>query len=292
MKAKYFKFSICVLMAVAVMALGMIFLAPTKVFAAGPAVGVQTTAGVQKDVYAMNYPTDGIGAPQKLVVDGFDFDTDADGVIDDGFSVAYSFLKIDAGGYVFNQFPNPVQITETNPNGMFEYNFFQNGGVGSYRVKGVVLKNGQIFMHLQEMRVTIKAPTISSAAGWGKKIEQRVVGTTNGDFQLFNFKVVISYYGDAIDLSNYNIKWYYIRDGEAPKYCGSGQSINWGAEELGVYTMTVQIDELGVNDAVEIGNMTKNYSMYAIIAFSALGFVLLVIAIITTIRKVKKERVW
>ena len=63
-------------------------------------------------------------------------------------------------------------------------------------------------------------------------------------------------------------------------------------EELGVYTMTVQIDELGVNDAVEIGNMTKNYSMYAIIAFSALGFVLLVIAIITTIRKVKKERVW
>lgn len=292
MKSKSLRFSLCVLIAAAIAVCGTFMFSPTKVFAAAPAVGVDTNAGVQKGTYTMSYPTNNIGAPQKLVVDGFNFDTNGDEAIDEGFAVAYSFLKIDAGGYVFNQFPNPVEITAENPNGAFEYNFFQNGGVGSYRVKGLVLKDGEIYSHLQEILITIKAPIMDATAGWQKKIEQQVVGTTAGDFQLFNFKISITCYGDLVDLSNYTIKWFYTRDGGAPQYCGSGQSINWGADELGVYTMSVQIDELGYYGTTEIGNMTKNYSMYAIIAFSALGAVLLMIAIITTIRKVKKERVW
>ena len=292
MKAKCLRFSICVFMASVITLLGIIFLSPTKVFAAGPAVGVQTTSDIQTGKYEMKYPTNNIGAAQKLVVKDFNFDINGDGAIDEGFSVAYSFLKVDAGGYVFNQFPNPVEITEANPKGLFEYNFFQNGGVGIYRVKGIVLKDGGVYAHLQEMVITIKAPTMDPTTGWQKRIEQQVVGTTAGDFQLYNFKLVITCYGDAIDLSNYTIKWYFTRDGGAPQYCGSGQSINWGADELGVYTINVEVDELNYYGTKEIGNMTKNYSMYAIIAFSALGGVLLMIAIITTIRKVKKERVW
>lgn len=292
MKAKSLRFAICVLVALAFVVACFVFARPTCVFASAPAVAVQTTSGNIRDNYGIKYPESNANTGITLVVDGFDFDADADSVVDEGYSVAYSFIKLNSGGYVFNQFPNAIEITQNNPNGSFVYDFFKNGGVGSYRVKGVVLKDGKVVSHLQEIHITINPPIMDNSAGWSKDIEMQTIGTTANDFQLFNFKVVITHYGNAIDLSNYTIKWYVACDGGAPQYCGSGQSINWGAEELGVYTMNVEIDELNFSGTTEIGNMTKNYSMYAIIAFSALGGVLLIIAIITTIRKVKKERVW
>ena len=48
----------------------------------------------------------------------------------------------------------------------------------------------------------------------------------------------------------------------------------------------------GEHVVVPVGEMSKNFSTYAIIGFSVLAAVLTGIVIGTTINKVRKERIW
>ena len=285
MKTKSIKFVVCTISLVCFLLLGLFCFAPTNVFAASPSVAVKTGDTFKTETFSIEYPENNQNTTRTLMIGNFDFSGSEE------YYVSYSFLKVESDSFVFNQFPQPIHVT--NGNAEMDYDFFAKGGVGTYRIKATILQKVDsqyvVVCHAQELRLTIKAPNTQN---WTKRVTQQTVGTTNNDFQLFAFELQLSCNNQPVDLSKYHVKWYYTHNGSSEIYCGSGKSITWGAEELGIYKISVYVDELGIEYDYEVGNQTKNYSEYAVFAFAGLGAVLLFIVVFTTVRRVKKERVW
>lgn len=258
--------------------------APTKVFADDSGiikVGI-VAGGVSKEgAHSIPYPTNIHGEDQTVFVSGYRGSGE----------VIYSVLKEDSGSYIFNQFEEAVEITEENSKASFSYNFFQNGGVGTYRIKAVIMLNGEIINHAQELRFTIQAPTTNALI---TSIQTTQIGATADDFPEYqcDLSVVARSTGEAVDLSSYTIEWFYNCNGKDRIYCGSGETIKWSPKEVGVYQLFVEVPELGIDKPYDVGEMTKNFSTYAIIGFSAFAVLLTAIVVGTTINKVKKERIW
>lgn len=259
--------------------------APTKVFADDSSiikVGI-VAGGVSKEgAHSIPYPTTINGETQTVFISGNDEES--------GY-VIYSVLKEDSGSYIFNQFEEVVQITEENSKASFSYNFFQNGGVGTYRIKAVIMVNGKITNHAQELRFTIQAPTTSALV---ISVQTTKIGATADDFPKYqcDLNVVTRSTGEVVDLSNYTIEWFYNCNGKDKIYCGSGETINWSPKQVGIYDLFVEVPDLNIYRTEPIGEMTKNFSTYAIIGFSAFAVLLTAIVVVTTINKVKKERIW
>jgi hypothetical protein len=254
----------------------------TKVFALENGVvkvGIVAGGSAKEDTHSIPYPTDNKGEEQTVYISGYRGEG----------QVIYSILKEDSNSYIFNQFDQPIEITETNTKASFKYNFFQNGGVGTYRIKAVIMLNGQITGHAQELKFTIQKPSNNALR---TTISTTQIGATADDFPEYNCNVSVTSIDKQVDLSSYTVEWFYNCNGKEKIYCGSGESIKWSPKEIGVYQLIVEVPELGINKKYDVGEMTKNFSTYAIIGFSAFAAVLTGIAIGTTINKVRKERIW
>ena len=257
---------------------------PTKVFALESGivkVGIVAGGTSKEDTHSIPYPSNNNGENQTLYISGYS----------GAGEVIYSVLKEDSDSYIFNQFEQPVEITSENPKASFSYNFFENGGVGTYRIKAVIMLNGQITNYAQELRFTIQAPNASALL---TNINTTQIGATADDFPEYkcDVSVVARNSGDAVDLSSYTIEWFYSCNGKEWIYCGSGESIKWSPKEVGVYQLFVEVPELNIIKQYDVGEMKKNFSTYAIIGFSVFATVLTGIVIGTTINKVRKERIW
>lgn len=264
----------------------MFFCIPTtSVYAASSniKVGIVSGSTVKVDSFSIAYPTDNKGESQTLCISGHI------GTV--GEVVIYSMLKEDSDSYIFNQFQEPIEITEENKDAHFQYNFFQNGGVGTYRIKAVIMQNGVITNVVEELRFTIKAPAQTALSTSIKTVQ---IGSNSNDFPEYkcDVNVIARSTGEAVDLSSYTIQWFYNCNGKEKIYCGSGESIKWSPKEVGIYNLYVEIPEINAQDTEPIGELTKNFSTYAIIGFSILAAVLTGIVIGTTINKVRKERIW
>lgn len=266
--------------------LGMV---PTKVYAdGGSSINVEIVAGGSAKIgaHSIAYPTDNKGEEQTIRIANFEPQQDVT-----GYKVIYSLLKEDSDSYIFSHFDQPIEITETNPKASFKYNFFQNGGVGTYRIKAVIMLNGQINGHAQELKFTIKAPSLNALSTSIKTLQ---IGSNANDFPEYkcDVSVVAKSSGENVDLSSYTVQWFYNCNGKDKIYCGSGESIKWSPKEVGIYNLFVEVPEIGVEKTYPVGEMTKNFSTYAIIGFSTFAAVLTGIVIGTTINKVRKERIW
>lgn len=254
----------------------------TKVFALENGVvkvGIVAGGSAKEDTHSIPYPTDNKGEEQTVYITGYRGEG----------QVIYSILKEDSNSYIFNQFDQPIEITESNTKASFKYNFFQNGGVGTYRIKAVIMLNGQITGHAQELKFTIQKPSSNSLR---TTISTTQIGATADDFPEYTCNVSVASRDEQVDLSSYTVQWFYNCNGKEKIYCGSGSSIKWSPKEVGVYQLIVEVPELGINKKYDVGEMTKNFSTYAIIGFSVFAAVLTGIAIGTTINKVRKERIW
>lgn len=270
------------IMALMLCALLIFTIAPTKVFADDDGVvkvGIFAGGTAQEGAHSIPYPSDNKGEEQTIYISGYRGTG----------QVIYSVLKEDSDSYIFNQFEQPIQITEDNTKASFKYNFFQNGGVGTYRIKAVIMFNGQITNHAQELRFTVQKPSINSLK---TSIATTQIGSTPDDFPEYKCSVTVMSRDQAVDLSSYTIEWFYSCNARDKVYCGSGESIKWSPKQVGIYDLYVEIPEINGYDTENLGEMTKNFSTYAIIAFAGLAVVLTGIVIGTTINKVRKERIW
>ena len=258
--------------------------APTKVFADETGVvkvGIIANGTSKEGAHSIPYPTTINGEAQTVFISGYRGTGE----------VIYSVLKEDSDSYIFNQFEEAVAITDQNSKASFSYNFFKNGGVGTYRIKAVIMLNGQITNHAQELRFTIQSPSTNALS---TSIKTTQIGSTADDFPEYkcDVSVVAKNTGEAVDLSSYTIEWFYSCNGKDKVYCGNGETIKWSPKEVGVYSLFVEVPELNIDKTYDVGEMSKNFSTYAIIGFSVLAAVLTGIVIGTTINKVRKERIW
>ncbi|MBR5226897.1 MAG: hypothetical protein IKV69_02350 [Clostridia bacterium] len=284
MRVKKFKLVTLLLPVLALILCAFMFFSipTTKVYAAEDGVvkvGIVAGGSAKEGSHAIAYPTDNKGEEQTVYITGYRGEG----------QVIYSLLKEDSNSYIFNQFDEPIEITEQNPKASFKYNFFQNGGVGTYRIKAAIILNGQITNHAQELKFTIQKPSLNSLR---TSIQATQIGSTADDFPEYSCNVSVVSRDLEVDLSSYEVQWFYNCNGRETIYCGSGESIKWSPKEVGVYQLIVEVPELGVTKKYDIGEMTKNFSTYAIIGFSTLAAVLTGIVIGTTINKVRKERIW
>ena len=261
------------------------FTVPTRVFASSGEIGILNQNTIITIGHTIDFPEDNKGTNQVLSIKNFEFNEDGK------YKVEYSFLRTESKTAIFQPLKEAVEVSEENPTASLEYNFFENHGVGTYRIKAVILLNNQIVAMPQELKLTIQKPAISNLA-WEPGIKQVAVGTSKGDFPEYAFYAEVQNDGHYLDLTNYDVKWYATFNNEETTFVGNGNSIKWSASEAGMYQMEFRIAELGIECSQNIGNMAKNYSHYAIYALIGLGIVITIIAVVTTISKVKKERVW
>lgn len=261
-----------------------LFIKPNSVFANGGQVAITSGQSVLTQSYSINFPEDNKGSAQTITIKNYNFD------LNNGtYLVQYSFLRVESKTAIFNQFPSLVEVTEENPNAKLEYNFFENHGAGTYRIKAIIYLDNKIVAMPDELKLTIKKPT---SGQWSQSLRQEQIGTSKGDFAEYAFYAEVKKDNQILDLTKYEVLWYVTYNDKQTTYVGSGSSIKWSASQAGAYQMEYKIPELNLGHAENIGNMSKNYSQYAIYALIGVAVVITIITIATTISKVKKERVW
>ena len=265
---------------------GLATLSPNRIFALSSEIAVKNGELLITGTHTLSFPNDNKGTDQVLSIKNHSYD------VENGkYTVQYSYIRTESKTAVFTQFGQPIELTTENPNAEFSYNFFAEHGVGTYRIKAVVLLNNKIVDKPAELRLIVQKPS-QSGGHWNATIRQEPIGTSKGDFAQYAFYAEVRNGDNQLDLTKYEVQWYVSCNDRPATFCGSGNSIKWSASEAGMYQMQYTITELGISCEENIGNMTKNYTHYAIYALIATAGVITIIVIITTIRKVKNERVW
>ena len=260
-----------------------LFCKPCSVYANNGQVAITSGQSVLTQSYSINFPEDNKGTAQIITINNYDFD------LSGNYAVQYSFLRIESKTVIFSQFPTAIEVTPENPNAKFEYNFFENYGAGTYRIKAIIYLDNKVVATPDELKLTIKNP---ASGQWSQSLRQEQIGTSKNDFAEYAFYAEVKNGNLILDLSKYEVLWYVTYNNTQTTYVGSGSSIKWSASQAGAYQMEYKIPELNLSHFENIGNMSKNYSQYAIYALIGVAVVITIITIATTISKVKKERVW
>lgn len=227
-----------------------------------------------------------------ICVAGFDVPNDTS-----KYSVEYYYYKQSTNDVMYKEF-GVVEYKDEDGKRNFElkYNFFSVAGSGIYNIKAVILQDDKVFAFPNDFELTLKPPVVETK---DTKIVMNNLGVMGGsEYPKYHLKVQVYKDKDKEifeDISKCQIDWFYWLNNQK-HYIGAGEDIYWTPSQNGDYKIEAVID-MGTSDGIVIATtdtvwIAKNYSFYAIIALAGVAVVLTAIVIVTTVRKIKKERVW
>ncbi|MDD4816146.1 MAG: hypothetical protein PHQ62_03320 [Clostridia bacterium] len=125
-------------------------------------------------------------------------------------------------------------------------------------------------------------------------ISYEILNSQSGEINTYRLIATLKYNGYVIDPTAYEIRWY-LANMENNVPFANRTNFEWTPPELGTYTIRAEVD--GTSSVINSGNVLSLLVVYGntftlIVAVSAIALLMTAGVIISTVIKVKKERVW
>lgn len=261
------------------------FLTPTSIFAESNNCYVETDEG---DSGRVEYPyseyKDDPEFSIKLTVD-YPFDI--------GDTITYYYLRTDSNSLKYKTVEGIKVVTEENKltAGDIEVCPHKWEGIGSYDIFARVWDNSKhIDVRANSITLVFEKPLESE---FNLKIfykQDEIQEGSNGLKTYLLRSEVELYDGNILNSDDYIINWYVVDSGN--RLIGNTSSIYWDPPEAGNYTIFAEIKGMGVKSQEIM--IFAYYNQTEAVLFGILGIavIMTLFVIITTIIKVKGERIW
>ena len=211
-----------------------------------------------------------------------------------GDTITYYYLNTELSAK-YSLIPNkdPVVIGPLNINTTTsEISFAPSilGEPGTYKIMATIFDAfNQYLWTASSITFTIEKPENLQLS-----ITYEIVNSQANALNTYKLTATLTYDNNPIDENAYEIRWY-LANVENTIAFANRPSFDWTPTEVGTYTIRAEVDGL---DEVVAGNNTLNISVVydntltIILVVSAIALAMTAGVIISTVLKVKKERVW
>lgn len=209
-----------------------------------------------------------------------------------GDTITYYYLKTDSNSLKYQAVEAIKVVTSENrlTAGDIKVYPYTWEGIGSYNIFARIWDDSKgIDVRADSITLVLEKPLASNLKL--KILKPEIIQGESNELKTYFLQAEVKLNDKPFNSGDYVINWYVIDQGN--QIIGSNISaIFWKPTEAGNYTIFAEIKGAGVRSP-EI-TIVVNYNQTEIILFSILGIVVVMtlFVIVTTIIKVKSERVW